>query len=130
MLTMNDYVTMSFEINEFTDHIADMTLEELEQQKTDLIEIFNYNLNKRNDIQQQIEQTGKQQNIDYKWLTKAKIALKYCKKDLNKVNVFMSVVRDKTKAVIADMQEDKFSQILRLKYPDIYNEIVDIIKNR
>jgi len=132
MLTTNDYLLMSYELPEYIDRISIMDLEELEQEKIDLIELFNYNLKKRNDIQQQIEQTLLQDEIkiDYKWLTKAKTALKFCKKDLNKINIFLSEIREKTKDVRAVIQEEKFSQLLRIKYPDIYNEIVDIIKNR
>lgn len=130
MLTANDYIIMSFEIHEFSDHIRDMSLEELEQEKMDLIALFDDNIQKRNDIIQQIEQTTKQDNINYKWLTKAKTALKYCKKDLNKLNLFLSAIRDKIKTINANKQEEKFSQILKQRYPNIYDEIVNIIKNK
>jgi len=132
MLTANDYLLMSYELPEYIDRISIMNLEELEQEKIDLMEIFNYNLKKRNDIQQQIEQTLIQDKIkiNYNWLTKAKTALKFCKKDLNKINVFLSEIREKVKDIRAAIQEEKFSQLLRIKYPDIYNEIIDIIKNR
>lgn len=129
MLTTNDYIIMSYDVAEYADYIQNMDLKELENEKIDLMEIFNHNLKKRDDIIKQIEKAEFEKNHS-EWLTKAKSALKFCKRDLNKINMFLAVIKEKIKFCISDIQEEKFSQILKQKYPDIYKEIVDIIKNR
>ena len=129
MLTTNDYIIMSYDVAEYADYIQNMDLKELENEKIDLMEIFNHNLKKRDDIIKQIEKAEFEKNHS-EWLIKAKSALKFCKRDLNKINMFLAVIKEKIKFCISDIQEEKFSQILKQKYPDIYKEIVDIIKNR
>lgn len=129
MLTTNDYIIMSYDVAEYADYIQNMDLKELENEKIDLMEIFNHNLKKRDDIIKQIEKAEFEKNHS-EWLIKAKSALKFCKRDLNKINMFLAVIKEKIKFCVSDLQEAKFSQLLKQKYPDIYKEIVDIIKNR
>ena len=46
MLTTNDYIIMSYDVAEYADYIQNMNLKELENEKIDLMEIFNHNLKK------------------------------------------------------------------------------------
>jgi len=128
-IDLDSELLLNYDVAEYAEYIQDMNIEELQKERNELKDLFDYNINKRNDIMKQIEQYENSGSINLKWYYKAKMALLYCKKDLNKINLFLAEIKDKMVYFRKETRIAKIENILMTKYPEIYNEILESLKN-
>lgn len=125
---INEYYLQSFELPEYSELIKSMTFEELESERLDMIDLLESTLQKRDRIQKQIDINETTNERDITWKLKAKMAVKHCKRDLQKINLCLSEIKKINKIHNIQRQEQKISYVLKNSYPEIYKEIINLIK--